>query len=49
MYGYPKDEAARIAVETVLDVDTEVQRVVLCAFDEETAGLYREALGRHAL
>jgi len=49
VYGYPKDEAARIAVETVLDVDTEVQRVVLCAFDEETAGLYREALGRHAL
>ncbi len=49
VYGYPKQAAARIAVETVLHAETGVDHVVLCAFDDETARLYRTALGRHAL
>ena len=49
VYGYPKEQAARVAVDTVLAADTDVQRVVLCAFDEETARLYRDALGRHTM
>lgn len=49
VYGYPRAEAARIAVDTVLHATTEVERVVLCAFDDETARLHRTALGRHAL
>ena len=49
VYGYPKEAAAQLAVSTVLDTDTAVERVVLCAFDEETADLYRAALGRRAL
>ena len=49
VYGYPKGQAARVAVDTVLDADTDVDRVVLCAFDEETARLYREALGHHTM
>lgn len=44
VYGYPKDQAARIAVGTVTTVDTEVERVVLCAFDEATADGYRRLL-----
>lgn len=49
VYGYPKEQAAEIAVDTVTGADTEVTRVVLCAFDEETAVLYRQALGRRTL
>jgi O-acetyl-ADP-ribose deacetylase (regulator of RNase III) len=49
VYGYPGEQAAAIAVDTVLGTDTEVGRVVLCAFDDETADLYRAALGRRAL
>lgn len=44
VYGYPKDEAASVAVTTIRRADTQVERVVLCAFDAETAELYRERL-----
>lgn len=36
VYGFPPDEAARIAVATVRSTPTAVQRVRLVAFDEET-------------
>lgn len=49
VYGYPKEQAAGVAVSAVLDTDTYVERVVLCAFDEDTAELYRAAMGRHTL
>lgn len=48
-YGYPRDRAAEVAVDTVTSAETEVTHVVLCAFDEETARLYRDALGRRTL
>jgi len=44
IFGYPKAAAADVAVQTILTTDAP-ERVVLCAFDEETAGLYRTALG----
>ena len=44
VYGYPKDPAARIAVGTVLTADTDVELVVLCAYDEATADGYRRLL-----
>lgn len=49
VYGYPKEAAARIAIENVLATESDVDRVVLCAFDDETAELYREALGSRRL
>ena len=49
VYGYPKRDAARVAVDAVTSADTDVRRVVLCAFDEETAALYRDALGRRTM
>ena len=49
VYGYPEQQAAEIAVDTVTSADTEVTHVLLCTFDEETAQLYRQALGRRAL
>lgn len=40
VYGFPKDQAAAIAVATVRRTDTHVARVLLVAFDDETLGLY---------
>ncbi|HEY4458728.1 MAG TPA: macro domain-containing protein [Pseudonocardiaceae bacterium] len=36
LYGYPMADAARIAVETIRATPTEVERVLLVAFDEQT-------------
>jgi O-acetyl-ADP-ribose deacetylase len=44
IYGYPKEAAAKIAVETVraaLAQAPDVTHVIFCAFDGETAGIYR--------
>jgi len=48
IYGYPKAAAAGIAVPTVkaaLDEAPGVEHVVFCAFDAETADIYRGLLG----
>jgi O-acetyl-ADP-ribose deacetylase len=39
IYGYPKDDAARIAVTTLRDTPTSVELARLVAFDEETHSL----------
>jgi O-acetyl-ADP-ribose deacetylase len=44
VYGYPRDAAARIAVETIRSTPTQVELVRLVAFDEETHRLYEELL-----
>jgi len=44
IYGYPPDDAARIAVETVRSTPTEVQSVLLVAFDDATHRRYGELL-----
>lgn len=47
IYGFPADQAARIAVETVaevLDGDDHFERVVLCCFDPRSSALHRAAL-----
>lgn len=44
IYGYPPDEAATIAVDTILTTPTEVELVRLVAFDERTLRLYEERL-----
>jgi O-acetyl-ADP-ribose deacetylase (regulator of RNase III) len=43
-YGFPKDLAARIAVETLRSSATQVELVRLVAFDQETHRLYQELL-----
>src|SRR5947209_20091371 len=45
IYGYPREAAARIAVDTVLSAATEVELVKLVAFDERTCRLYERLLG----
>ena len=44
IYGYPPEEAARIAVETIRSTPTSVEVVRLVAFDEQTRWLYEELL-----
>lgn len=45
IYGYPREEAATIAVDTISGAPTQVELVRLVAFDEATAALYDERLG----
>src|SRR6516164_190723 len=44
-FGFPRRLAAEIAVTTLRSSATEVERVVLVAFDTETATTYRSLLG----
>src|SRR5205814_677468 len=46
IYGYPPEEAAGIAVETVRSTPTQVELVRLVAFDDATNGLYEKLLSR---
>ena len=45
IYGYPAEEAAAIAVETLRGATTDVEVVTLVAFDDRTLELYRRLLG----
>jgi O-acetyl-ADP-ribose deacetylase (regulator of RNase III) len=44
IYGYPPEEAASIAVQTLQSAETGVELVRLVAFDEATLELYRRRL-----
>jgi O-acetyl-ADP-ribose deacetylase len=44
VYGFPKELAAEIAVSTLSNLDTTVERIVLVAFDDETFHTYRRLL-----
>src|SRR5262249_19085173 len=44
VYGYPKQEAAQVAVDAVRDTlprTPGITRVIFCCFDEESAEIYR--------
>ena len=49
VYGYPKREAAQVAIEALREWMTENAdydiRVILVGFDRETCEIYREMLG----
>lgn len=46
VYGYPPDQAARIAVATIRSTPTNVETVRLVAFDRDTYGLLRAEVDR---
>ncbi len=46
VYGYPREEAARIAVETIRQAGGAMELVRLVAFDDEMLSLYQRELGR---
>jgi len=48
IYGYPKDKAAEIAINTVRETLNEtpcVEKVVFVCFDRENYSLYQELIG----
>ncbi|WP_167618251.1 O-acetyl-ADP-ribose deacetylase [Maribellus sediminis] len=48
VYGYPKGEAAQIAIDTVSDFlakNAEIDEVIFCVFDEANFELYKKLLG----
>ena len=45
IYGYPREEAAEIAVRETMAAADRFDRILLVAFDEEMFELYRERLG----
>ena len=46
VYNYPKREAARIAVDVMQAHEEELDRIVVCVFDEENREAYSMALGQ---
>jgi O-acetyl-ADP-ribose deacetylase (regulator of RNase III) len=46
VYGYPKREAARIALDVMRAHEAEYERVIACLYDAGSAAVYREALDR---
>jgi O-acetyl-ADP-ribose deacetylase (regulator of RNase III) len=44
LFGFPRAEAARIAVDTITATPTGVEEVVLCGFSDEDASFYRDVL-----
>ncbi len=47
VYGYPSEAAARVAIDTLNEAPASpIALVILCAFDSQTADIYRRLLGR---
>jgi O-acetyl-ADP-ribose deacetylase (regulator of RNase III) len=44
VFAFPRDQAARIAIDTMLAHEDEFDRVVACLFDEDSVDLYRRTL-----
>ena len=44
VYGYPKDQAAAIALEAMRAHEDRFERIIACCFSESDAELYRRAL-----
>ena len=45
VYGYPKREAARIAIDVLKRYEGQFDALIACCFSEADAEIYREALG----
>jgi O-acetyl-ADP-ribose deacetylase (regulator of RNase III) len=45
VYGYPKREAARVALDVMREHAAEYDRVIACLFDADSAAIYHETLG----
>ena len=46
VYGYPKVDAARIAIRVMLEYEPRFMRIVACLFDDEAERLYETELSR---
>ncbi len=48
VYGYPKEAAARIAIEAMLEYRDRFERIIACCYSEADAALYRRILEESA-
>ncbi|WP_456408083.1 O-acetyl-ADP-ribose deacetylase [Thiolapillus sp.] len=48
VYGYPKDQAARIAVETGREFAPFFDAIIYCCFGDQDAALYQRILQEHS-
>ena len=46
IYKFPKESAARIAIEAVLSSQTEIEKIVFVCFGEENYTIYQRGLGK---
>jgi O-acetyl-ADP-ribose deacetylase (regulator of RNase III) len=46
VYGFPKAQAAEIALRTMVAHESEFDAITACLFDEHSVVLYRETLAR---
>jgi O-acetyl-ADP-ribose deacetylase (regulator of RNase III) len=44
IFGFPKELAAEIAVSTLRELDTKLDRVILVAFDPQTMSIYKRLI-----
>jgi O-acetyl-ADP-ribose deacetylase (regulator of RNase III) len=44
VYGYPKQQAAGIALAVMLDYEDRFERIIACCFSDTDAALYRSVL-----
>lgn len=48
VYGYPKADAAKIAIEEISkfsDAHNQISKIIFCVFDEENYEIYKDLLG----
>jgi O-acetyl-ADP-ribose deacetylase (regulator of RNase III) len=45
VYGYPKRDAAGIALRAMREFESRFDRIVACLFDAESVAIYRETMG----
>ena len=47
IYGYPKQEAAKVAIDTVTNIrDTSIERLIFVCFDEKNYALYNSLISQ---
>jgi len=44
VFGYPKDAAAKIAIQTITESTAHFERIVICCFTDADAAVYRAVL-----
>ena len=44
VYGYPREQAARIAIGVMREFEPSLERIIACCFSEQDAQLYRSLL-----
>jgi O-acetyl-ADP-ribose deacetylase (regulator of RNase III) len=49
IYGFPKEEAASIAIEVMRENDGDFDRIIACLFDAESAAIYRTTLSERSV